>query len=124
MKYCAILLALFVTLCVADREHDRKKMMENRAEEKEAIHEAIRLLSEQIQIPPEKRSELLKKLLRHEITLEEAVAQYPGKYQNLDKKFHERVAEISSKLKGFDITNRYKDYKNDLPPVKRYRDGL
>lgn len=114
-KFCVIFLAIFVTSAVAQTLDDKRRGSDIPArkmspgvpdismEEKEAIHEAVRLLSMQHHIDPRERTELLKQLMTGEIDFKEALRRANANGDSnleLDPKYANRIEEISEKLKN------------------------
>lgn len=113
-KFCAILLVAFVACAAAQNAdekrrsadiHDRKfdaSMPDISADEKEAIHEAVRLLSMQHHIDPKERTQILKDLMSGEIDFKEALekARAGGSPDlGLDPKYATKIEEVSERLK-------------------------
>jgi hypothetical protein len=98
-KMRKVFLALLLVFAVASAID----VNDRRPEYREVLHEAIRFISEQVHLEPEKRTEILKKLLRSDIDVNEAaeiIKSIPSRYEGIDNKFEMRVQEISERLKG------------------------
>lgn len=113
-KFCVIFLAIFVASAVAQTLDERRRnseiparkpnpeMPDISSDEKEAIHEAVRILSMQHHIDPRERTELLKKLMTGEIDFKEALKQANKNGEvnlELDPKYANKINEIEEKLK-------------------------
>lgn len=106
-----VILALFVALAAAQTLDERRKMGEQdqrfnpsdvSPDDKEAIHEAVRLLSLQTHIDPKERTEILKDLMTGAIDFEEALrrGRKDGVPQlELDPKYAGKINEITERLK-------------------------
>lgn len=114
-KFCVIFLAIFVASAVAQTLDEKRRYSETPArkidpqmkdisnDEKEAIHEAVRLLSMQHHIDPKERTELLKQLMTGEIDFKEALRKASANGDvnlELDPKYSNKINEISEKLKN------------------------
>lgn len=109
-----VFLALFVATIAAQNLDEKRKLGEIprydpsnlrdvSPDEKEAIHEAVRLLSMQHHIDPKERTEILKQLMTGEIDFQQALEKAraggePG--IELDTKYRAKIDEISAKLKN------------------------
>ena len=110
-------MAIFVASAVAQTLDDKRRGSEIPArklppgtpdismEEKEAIHEAVRLLSMQHHVDPKERTELLKQLMTGEIDFKEALRRAnlnsdSNSNIELDPKYASKIEEISEKLKN------------------------
>lgn len=107
-----VILALFVAFAAAQTLDEKRKMGEQNPrfdptdispDEKEAIHEAVRLLSLQTHIDPKERTEILKDLMTGAIDFEEALRRGAGKdglpQLELDPKYAGKIKEITERLK-------------------------
>lgn len=115
MKFLVIFLAIFIAFVASQSaEEQRRKYAANPSnlnqymeditiEEKEAIHEAVRLLSMQHHIDPRERTDLLKQLMVGEIDFKEALkkAQREGDSPlELDTKYAQKIEDIAAKLQS------------------------
>lgn len=101
-----IVLAFCIASIAAQNLDEKRRQGDPRdvtPEEKEAIHEAVRLLSMQTNIDPKERTEILKQLMTGEIDFHQALerARAGGDPSlELDSKYRAKVDEISEKLKN------------------------
>jgi hypothetical protein len=104
-----IVLALFVATIAAQNLDDLRKqgeiprydptnMRDISPDEKEAIHEAVRLLGMQHHIDPKERTEILKQLMTGEIDFDQAMKRV-GPLLETDTKYKTKIDEISERLK-------------------------
>jgi hypothetical protein len=107
------LVVILLAFAVASIECQREKEPRNyddakRSDARDVIHEAAKFINEQTHLDQGARLDLLKKLLKHEISFDDAVKvieQTPGKKAiEHDTKFQMRVKEIAEKLKNMDKT--------------------
>lgn len=105
-----VVLAIFVASIAAqnldekrrEARFDPSQVRGVNPEEKEAIHEAVRLLSMQHHIDPNERTEILKQLMTGEIDFKQALERTrangePG--PEFDQKHQAKIDEITEKLK-------------------------
>lgn len=123
-KFCVIFLALFMASAVSQTLDEKRRnsnptarqvdqyMDDITMEEKEAIHEAVRLLSMQHHVDPKERTQILKDLMTGAIDFKEALklARKEGDPAlELDPKYAAKIDEISAKLQ-----NRRSKHVEDL----------
>ena len=105
MKQILVVLAIFVAAVLASNpKPEVPNFQDIKAEEKEAIQEAVRMLSMQTLFEPKERTEILKQLISGEIDFEEALAKVRSAgggdpSLNLDPKYRSKLDEISGRLK-------------------------
>lgn len=113
MKFL-IVLAIFVATVAAQSLDEKRKLGEIprfdpssvrdiSPDEKEAIHEAVRLLSMQHNIDPKDRTEILKQLMTGEIDFKQALEKARAGGASgieLDPKYSAKIEEISERLKN------------------------
>lgn len=113
MKTLVVILLAFAVAsieCQKDREPRKfdADFDARRSDAREVIHEAAKFINEQTHLDQGTRLDLLKKLLKHEISFDEAVKvieETPGKKAvEHDTKFQMRVKEIAEKLSKMDKT--------------------
>lgn len=112
-KFCVILLAFFVASAVSQSLDEKRRagglptrgidpIADITTEEKEAIHEAVKILSLNTSIDPKERTQILKQLMSGEIDFKEALEKarkLGGEDLTIDSKYAAKIDEIGAKLK-------------------------
>lgn len=104
-------LVLLISLTIADRDDHRKSKnfrASKRDEMRQAMDEAMRLLSEASHKgDPEQRRELLKDFMRGQINIKEALEKVG--YKKKDPEWEEKIEKIHEKLRHLNRRKRYEE---------------
>lgn len=114
MKFLVVLALLVASIAAQNLDEKRRQhgevprydpgsMRDINPDEKEAIHEAVRLLSMQHHIDPKERTEILKQLMTGEIDFKQALEKTRKDGEpsiEFDAKYQAKIDEVSEKLKN------------------------